>query len=256
MEILQIDPKKIKPNPYQPRRRFAPAELEELIASIKDHGILQPLILTRQGEELELLAGERRLRAALALRLSTVPAIIQETKEKDEKLELALIENIQRQDLNPIERARAFQRLVEEFHLTQEEVAKRLGKPRTSIANTLRLLVLPEEVQRAITEGTISEGHGKILAAISDPKRQKELAEQIIGQSLSVRNLEKALKKPSGAGSTVRLSDAALQETVEALEQKLATRVRVIIGKNKQGKIVIRFWSPEELEAILKAMAE
>ena len=255
MELLRLDPRQIKTNPYQPRSKFALQELEELIASIREHGIISPLLVTpTENEGYELIAGERRLRAALTLKLPTVPVVVQEVLEKDKKLELALIENIQRQDLNPLERARAFRRLLQEFRLTHEEIAARLGKPRTTITNTLRLLTLPEEVQKAIAEGSISEGHGKVLAAISDPVKQKELAERIMGQSLSVRALEKIFKQGEKVGPPA--TDATLRAKIEALEEKLATRVKVSVGKNKRGKIVINFWSQEELEGLLQNMVE
>ena len=255
MEILQVDPKIIKANPYQPRNRFAPQELEELMASIRIHGILQPLVVTREGEGFGLIAGERRLRASLALGLAEVPVVIQEHMDDTEKLELALIENIQRQDLNPIERARGFKRLMQEFDLTHEEIGERMGKPRSSVTNTMRLLNLPDDIQRSIAEGTISEGHGKILAAIADPAKQRELAQKIIGRSLSVRALE-TMFKAEKTDSKGKVNDPLLQEKVSALEQKIATRVHLFVSKKERGKLVIDFFSLEELNNIMHHLVD
>ncbi len=256
MEILKVNPKVIKANPYQPRNRFAPQELEELMASIRAYGIIQPLVVTRQGDSFELIAGERRLRASLALGLEEVPVVIQEHMGDSEKLELALIENIQRQDLNPIERAKGFRRLMQEFGLNHEEIAARLGKPRSSVTNTFRLLSLPDDVQRSIAEGTISEGHGKVLAAITDHAKVRDMAQKIIGRSLSVRALEAIFKEEKKKTQSTPVGDPLLQEQITALENKLSAKVNLFITKRENGKVVIDFFTIEELRGIMQNLLQ
>lgn len=251
--ILQVPIEKIVPNPEQPRQVFETEALQELSDSIKDKGILQPLVVTELGNgNYELIAGERRLQASKLAGLKTVPVVVKQVGNAIEKLELALIENIQRRDLNPIEKAVSFKKLQEEFHLTQEEVAKKLGKTRSSIANTLRLLELPEEIQNAITQGKISEGHARSILAIKDPEKQKLLFSAILQDKLSVRDTEQAVKQVK-----VRLHDrrVAVQDPeIKSLENRLIELLGTKVSlnkKGKQGKIIIEFYSEEELRNII-----
>ena len=173
-----------------------------------------------------------------------------------EKLELALIENIQRQDLNPIERAKGFRRLMQEFGLNHEEIAARLGKPRSSVTNTFRLLSLPDDVQRSIAEGTISEGHGKVLAAITDHAKVRDMAQKIIGRSLSVRALEAIFKEEKKKTQSTPVGDPLLQEQITALENKLSAKVNLFITKRENGKVVIDFFTIEELRGIMQNLLQ
>jgi len=247
-EIFYVSPDFIEPNPHQPRKIFSYRDLEELINSIRTYGIIQPLIVTKLKEnKYQLIAGERRLRAAKILKLKTVPVIIRTLKEA-EKLEISLIENIQRKDLNPIEKARAYQRLISEFNLTQEKLAERLGKNRASVANTLRLLTLPEEIQKALEEEKITEGHAKALLSLKDRQKQKNFLSRIIGLGLSVRETEKIITHRK----TKKYSfDSLLNEKERLLSEILRTKVR-IKKKVKGGKIIIDYYSDEELENLIK----
>ena len=207
-QILDIGVDEIVENPRQPRHHFSPADLEDLISSIKEHGILQPLVATRVGTGYELIAGERRLRASRTLGLKTVPVIVREASEQL-KLELALIENIQRQDLNAFEEAIAYKALVDEFNLTQEEVGKRVGKSRSNVANTLRLLDLPEVMLQALREGKITKSHARTLLAESDEERREDLFEQMLNGGVSVREAEaRVTSSPFAAVRTAGCSSA------------------------------------------------
>lgn len=249
--IVYLDLEKIRSNPFQPRKDFDSQSLEELVASIRQKGLLQPIIVRRQKDGYELIAGERRLKAAKLLNLNKIPSIIREAKD-EESLEISLIENLQRKDLNPIEEACAYRDLIERFGLSQEEIAKIVGKARTTISNTLRLLNLPKEIQERIREGKISFGHAKVLLEIEDPQRQKILAEKIISKSLSVRELESIVH----AGRVRRYRTRREEKSPEVLvaEQELqnlfGTKVK-IIQYRKRGKILIEFYSSEDLERIL-----
>jgi len=250
--IVYLNLEEIKPNPLQPRKDFDSQSLEELVASIKEKGILQPIIVRRQKDGYELIAGERRLKAAKLLNLNKIPSIIRESKD-EESLQLSLIENLQRRDLNPIEEAYAYKDLMERFNLSQEEIAKVIGKARTTIANTLRLLNLPKEIQEEIRKGRISFGHAKVLLEIEDPQSQKIFAEKIISKSLSVRELESIIHTGKKRRHRVR-REGVFPELI-AIEQDLrnilGTKVR-IIQYRKRGKIEIEFYSSEDLERILK----
>lgn len=251
--ILQISIEKIVPNPEQPRQVFEIEALQELSDSIKDKGILQPLVATELGNgNYELIAGERRLQASKLAGLRTVPVIVRQAKNEMEKLELALIENIQRRDLNPMEKAVSYKRLQEEFHLTQEEVAKKLGKTRPSIANTLRLLELPKEIQNAIQEERISEGHARSILGIKDPEKQRLLFSAILQDKLSVRDTEEAVKKVRVRlhDRTVTTTDPDIKNLENRLVELLGTKVS-LTKKGKQGKIIIEFYSEEELRNIV-----
>lgn len=245
----------IIPNPNQPRLHFDEGKLAELTESIREHGILQPLIVTQRDGGYELIAGERRLQAGKRAGLTMVPVVVREAGNQ-EKLELAIIENIQRHDLNPIEEAKAYLRLAEEFGLAQDAVAKKMGKSRSTVANTLRLLTLPVEIQRAVIEGKLSEGHAKALLAIDNPEKQRALFELIIKEELTVRETEdraRAVAVRSHVRTTRELSPEIVAKE-EWLTQELGTKVK-ISARGKGGRITIEYYSPEELNTILGRMA-
>lgn len=244
----------IKPNPLQPRNEFDTQSLEELTKSIKEKGILQPILVRKQGDGYELIAGERRYRAANLLNLKEIPAIVRNVDDRD-SLELALIENIQRDNLNVIEEARAYQYLVDKFSMTQEELSDVLGKARATVANILRLLKLPKEVQEEIKKGRISYAHGRALLEVQDVNQQRKLLQDIISKGLSVRELETLLKTGRTAVSTVRkrlkqgTADTAASVLEEELQHILATKVR-IVKKKKRGSIIIEFYSSEDMKRL------
>lgn len=247
--VISID--KIRRNPYQPRETFDPEKLEELADSIRVHGIIEPLIASKDGDgSYELISGERRLRAAKLAGLTEVPVVLKELGRRD-KLEIAIIENVQREDLNPIERAKSYQRLVDEFRYGQEDVAKRVGKSRESVANSLRLLKLPEKIQEYIRTGKLSEGHGKILLGIAEPSKQLEYAEVILRDRLTVRQLSDSVS-PSGKNSrSNKISknpNLAIHE--DKLRSALGTKVE-ISGSETKGKINIDYYSAEDLYGIV-----
>lgn len=243
---------KIIPNPEQPRAQFDQEKLSELAQSIREHGILQPLVVTRKGDGYELIAGERRLQAAKLAGLVEVPVIIRSADERT-KLELAIIENTQRHNLNPIEEAKAYLRLIEEYGLHQEEVAKKMGKSRSLVANTVRLLHLPVEIQRALIEEKISEGHAKALLGIENPEKQRALFEMILKSGLTVRETEIEARSVSvrpHARSQVSISPE-FSERLERLREKLGTQVK-LSPTGQGGKIVIEYYSDEELQGLFR----
>ena len=251
-KILNIFLEEIEPNPYQPRKSFSHLELEELINSIKEYGIIEPLILTPFDSRFQIIAGERRFRAAQILGLKTVPAVIRKASEI-EKLEISLLENLQRKDLNPMERARAYQRLIDEFNLKEEEISRKLGKARSTIANSLRLLSLPVSVQKAIEEEKISEGHAKALASSEDSEKQEKFLRRILGLGLTVRETEKAI-----SGKRV-YKKIELDPLILAQEEELAHRLdaRVEIKKTrKKRKIIIEVNDDEELDNLIKKLLD
>lgn len=243
---------KISPNPKQPRSNFDDAGMEDLAASIKEHGIIQPLIVSPKGDNFELVAGERRWRAAKFLNLRQVPAIIRDINEH-QKLEWALIENLQRQDLNPIEEAAGYRRLMDEFNLTQEDVSKKMGKSRPVVANMLRLLNLPDEMMNAVARGKISTSAGRVLAGIKDPKKQMELYKKILaGMTVSGSEAASRLAQPEAAHTRrAAIKDPFLADLEEKLRGALETKVD-IKKSGKTGKIIIEFYSDEELRKIVK----
>jgi ParB family chromosome partitioning protein len=218
--------------------------------------VIQPLLVRRHGDAYELIAGERRLRAAEALHLKEIPAIVKNVEDED-SLELALIENIQRQNLNPIEEARAYQYLIDKFHLSQERVSEVLGKARVSVTNTLRLLKLPQEIQEDLRNGKLSFGHGKALLEIDDINRQRRLAQEAISKGLSVRELENLVKSQRHKIPKQKIRqgnrEPYLAVIEEELQHRLATKVR-ITKRNKRGHIAIEFYSPEDLERITRIL--
>lgn len=249
--VLLIDPKKISANPYQPRGSFEQSKLNELSESIRAQGILSPLIVTRGSSgDYELIAGERRLRAAIISGLSQVPVIVR-SATAEQKAALALIENIQRENLNPIERARGLKRLIEECGHTQETVAKIVSKPRSSIANTLRLLELPDIIQASLEKGEITEGHGKVILTVPNDAARLNLWKKITVNSLTVRSAEQEARAVFVRPHTRRniFIDPALAAVQQKLENKLNTKV-VIKGTMDKGRIVIDYFTREELARI------
>jgi ParB family chromosome partitioning protein len=253
-KVLEIEISKIKLNPWQPRKDFSQQKLEELASSIRTHGIIHPLIVIQKSEnEYQLIAGQRRLEAAKMIGLEKVPVIIRDSKQDQEELELALIENLQREDLNPIERAKAYQMLQKKFGLTQNEIAQRIGKARPTIANSLRLLNLPEEIKEAIFEERISEGQAKIILSFETPEKQLEIFRKVVQRGLSVRETERKIRpylqiKKSDEKPEIR--NLFLEEKENELREKLGTKVEIRKQKEK-GEIIINFYSDEELEEIV-----
>ncbi len=269
--IFHIEADKIVPNPDQPRRNFNQEALRDLANSIREFGLLQPLVVSRieketpHGVEVEyqLIAGERRLMASKMLGLRSVPAIVRNVNLEREKLELAVIENIQRENLNPIETARAFQRLQEEFRMTQREIASKLGKSREVIANTMRLLDLPPYLQEAVQKGEISESHARFLLGITDPGTQKQLFDEIVKDKLTVRDLKMRMDETGGAGGSRRgrppKSEVRLPPELKAMQESLAEELGAPIEISKgaaKGAITITFYSEEELENILRRLGK
>ena len=243
--VLQISPDRIQVNPMQPRRNFNEHQLNELIESIKQYGIIQPLIVTQKNGDYELIAGERRLRAAKILNLATVPVIIRQADEQ-QKLEVALVENLQREDLNAIEAALAYRKLIDEFNLNQEELAIRLGKSRPVITNTLRLLNLPEEIQAALIDGRITEGHAKTIVGLESEAKQLALFKKIL---LNKMTIEDAMKETRAMGGTkmARIKiNYADKDKEFAFREFFGTKAE-IKRKGKGGEVIIYFYSDEEL---------
>lgn len=252
--IMEISVENIVPNPHQPRIHFSEDKLLELSESIKEHGILQPLIVTKnKTDRYELIAGERRFQAAKLAGLKAVPAIVREAKDQ-EKFELAIIENIQRHDLNPIEEAKAYRKLMDEFGMSQETVAKKMGKSRSVIANTSRLLQLPVEIQRALAEGKLSEGHAKAILALENPEKQRALFELILKENLTVREAEAKAREVS-VHSYRRTSavDSGMKDKEDRLMEIFGTKVKINkVGKG--GKIVIEYYGEEDLAYLMQRL--
>ena len=257
--LVEVPVNSVAPNRRQPRQTFGDQSLEALARSIREVGVLQPIVVRKVEEGYELVAGERRLRAARMAGLATVPAILR-TTDDTESLREALIENIHRQDLAPLEQASAFQELQDELGVTQEDLAKRLGHSRPHIANTIRLLNLPAQVQSLLAEGSITAAHGRALLSLDDPDGQTALAQRIAAEGLSVRQTEELVRNyashPVARKATERPArDAKLLQIEEALGDKLGTRVRVQRAKRK-GKIVIEFGSKADLERIVNLIVD
>ncbi len=240
----------IRPNPFQPRKAFADGQLQELVASIREKGILQPLVVRRKGNGYELIAGERRWRAAQKAGLREVPIIIKEVSES-ELLELSLIENIQRENLNPVEEGEAYKRLMDQFHLTQEEISKQVGKDRTTITNAVRLLKLPQDIRQSLIDGSISMGHARAFLSLDGPEKQRLALKKVLAGSLSVRqteNLVKRLGRKSSSSLPKKIQEWS--PLLEELQRAFGTKVR-IIARGKGGKIEIEFYSRDELDRII-----
>ncbi|UCE35114.1 MAG: ParB/RepB/Spo0J family partition protein [Deltaproteobacteria bacterium] len=245
----------ISPNPHQSRQSFGESELAELAQSIKEKGVIQPILVTKTKDGFQLIAGERRWRAAQKAGLDKIPALIRDVSPA-EALQIALIENIQRQDLNPIEEAAAYQELLQEFNFTQEALSARIGKNRTTIANFLRLLKLPNDVQRDLIDGRLSAGHARVLVSIDSPSIQRKIRDLVIKRSLSVRQTEALVKrfltskKPKAIRDEI---DSYLESLVNNLQDSLGTKV-AIERKGKKGRIIIEFYSDDELGRLVERL--
>lgn len=252
-EVAQLAIDAIEPNPLQPRRIFQPERLEELAQSIRANGIIQPLVVRRSGERYQLVAGERRWRAARLAGVVRVPAVIQEVPD-ERLLEITLIENIQREDLNPIETAVAFDRLARELQLNQEEIGRRTGKDRSTIANLIRLLQLPPDIQQLIAERRLSAGHARCLLSLPTPELQREVAEKSVAQGWSVRQVERLTqkmtedRKPKAVGEVS--PDPNVKAAIQELERVLGTKVRILERARQKGRIEIDYYSAEDLDRI------
>jgi ParB family chromosome partitioning protein len=255
-EMVDIELDLIEPNTLQPRTNFDETRLEELAQSIRANGIIQPLLVRRvENGKYQLIAGERRWRAAQRAGLQNVPCVVKDIPD-DKILELALIENIQRQELNAIEEALAYKRLIESLGLTQEMVAQRVGRDRTFITNYLRLLRLPEEIQRMVEFEKISMGHARALLGVDDPIIQRKLADKIIAHGLSVRETERAIKKiihgdeETKSSTSRHIEDANLKSAEGKLRRRLSSKVQIIMNQNQSGKIEIEFYDSNDLHRI------
>jgi ParB family chromosome partitioning protein len=255
--ILEVPLDQISPNPHQPRQTMNQAELEELANSIAEHGLIQPLVVTRLGSSYQLIAGERRWQASRLAGLTTVPVVVKETTPQ-QMLELAIVENIQRADLNPLEEAQAYAQLMTEFGLTQEAVAERVGKSRTAVANTVRLLNLPAEIKQALAAGEISEGHARALLSLKKERDQLNALHTIIKRGLNVRQTETLIRQLLDTDKTVQPKHPPLSPHDKAMlarfESKLGTKVELNRTEDESGRLTIHFYSREELQAIFNAI--
>jgi ParB family transcriptional regulator, chromosome partitioning protein len=251
----QVPIDSIDANPVQPRSVFQPARLAELSESIRANGIIQPLIVRRKGDRFELIAGERRWRAARMAELETVPVVVQDLAD-ERLLEVSLIENIQREDLNPIEVSIAYDRLAREHHMSHEEIGKRTGKDRATITNMIRLLKLPPEVQLLLAEHRLSMGHARAILGLTDPELQRKVADQASAEGLSVRQVERAVQKlnevrdPEAEAPEKPRVDPNVKAAIDELERVLGTRVRIVEKSAQRGRIEIDYFTQEDLDRI------
>jgi len=254
--IVSINLSQVSPGRFQPRKQFNPERHKELVASIKEKGIVQPILIrpVKNGKRFEIIAGERRLRAAKELGLEEIPAIIKKVSD-EEALEISLIENIQREELNPIEEAHAYKELIDKFNLAQEDIAKAVGKDRSTISNTLRLLKLPKKIQDYVSREKLSMGHARAILGIENEKQQIKIADEVARKGLSVRETEglvnrskeKEIVKPK------KTKDLYIKELEEELQRILGTKVTITQGK-KRGKIQLEFYTPADLERLIKIL--
>lgn len=256
---LRLEVSKIRPNPRQPRQSFDAAALEELAQSLKNQGVLQPVVVRPAGDgTYELVAGERRWRAAQRAGIHQIPAVVRDVPD-GKLLEIALIENLQREELNAIEEAEAFKILIDDLNLTQGEVAERVGKQRTTVANALRLLQLPRAVQDLVRNRSISMGHARALLALEDPRAIEMMAERIVADGLSVRDIERRARRPQGTGARSgrppRPVDPNVAAAEEAMQRAVGTRVR-IVGGAKTGRIELHYHSADELDGLYKLLLD
>jgi ParB family transcriptional regulator, chromosome partitioning protein len=257
--VQEVKLKDIRPNPYQPRKIFEPGAIEELKESILEHGILQPIIVRKSIKGYEIVVGERRYRAAAAAKLEVVPVVVRELNDQ-QMMELAVLENLQREDLSPIEEGAAYQMLMDKLKITQEEVAKRLGKSRPHIANHIRLLSLPTPIQELISEGKLTMGHGRALLGLKNKKNLSTLVNRILKESLNVRQLEKIVGEMNGNVSREtkkpeRKKDVFIKEQETMLRERFGTTVTIKQSK-KKGKIELEFFSKEDLDRILELLQD
>ena len=258
--VLLVPVKKIIPNPRQPRSHFNPTALAELAASIKEHGVIQPLLVSSNdtGDGYILIAGERRWQASQLAGLAEVPVIVRQTSDQ-QKLELALIENIQRADLNALEEAHAYRQLSDEFRLSHEQIAERVGKSRVAVTNTLRLLKLPDAVQQALVDGRVSEGHARALLALNTPQSMEAAMKIVISQEMTVRQTEELVRKLSGERRAAAPKAGPSPDTLaleERLRGSLGTKVSLKAGKKGDGSLTVYFYSEEELNALLARLLD
>lgn len=247
---LRVD--QIRSNPRQPREHFKKEALEELKESIRENGVVQPIVVRPQGGGYEIVCGERRFRAAQAVGLLEIPAVVREMND-EEALKCSIVENVQRDDLNPIEEAQAYQKLIGEFKMTQEKVAEVVGRDRSSISNTLRLLTLPKRIQNELIQGHLTMGHARAILALSGEEERLRLCEEILASGLSVREVER--KSRPGARRKSPPRDEAIRHVEEALQRVLGTKVRIIDRKGK-GKILLEYYSPSERERLIRLLQE
>jgi len=259
--VLTIAIEEIAPDKTQPRRKFDDEKIEELAASIRAKGVIQPILVRRDGNEYRIIAGERRWRASQRAGLKFVPALVKEVTER-QAFEIALIENIQREDLNAVEEAQAYRRLIDEYGLTQEACADRVGKDRSSIANSLRLLKLPEEIKDALEDGTLNMGHARALLGLGDESQMKRAAGEVVSRRLSVRQTEQLVRKQKDGGKAAkgaaagksRRESAEVRSIEERLQRALGTKVRLIDAGKGKGRLEVDFFSYEELDRLLAVM--
>jgi ParB family transcriptional regulator, chromosome partitioning protein len=250
-ELRELDIDLLEPSRFQPRQIFSEAKLEELAKSIKTHGFVQPIVVRQNGQRYQIIAGERRWRAAQRLGLPKLPVVVKQISD-EQMIEASLVENIQRENLNPIEEASAYQRLAQEFDLTQEEVAQRTGKERSTITNFVRLLKLPQEIQQFVLEDKLSMGHARALLALESAPEQHKLAEKTVHYGWSVRQVERTisqLKNEKSKNKSAVHTDPNVKAAIETMEKALGTRVR-IIEKGQAGRIEIEYYSQEELQRL------
>ncbi|WP_341955901.1 ParB/RepB/Spo0J family partition protein [Microbacterium sp. LWH13-1.2] len=260
IHLIQIDPQKIVPNPRQPRTHFNPEDLAELVHSVREFGVLQPVVVRKNSDgEYELIMGERRTRAAREAGLAAIPAVVRETADED-LLRDALLENLHRSELNPLEEASAYQQLLEDFGITQEELATRIGRSRPQISNTIRLLKLPVPVQQRVAAGVLTAGHARAILSLETPEAMQRLADKVVNEDLSVRATEVAAKtEPAAPGRTAKPTPGArrayLDEVAGNLGDRLNTRVKVSLGARK-GQVIIDFASIQDLNRILEEIGQ
>ena len=248
----EINISAIKANQYQPRTSFDEKKLKELSESIKKHGVIQPVLVRQEGKNYELIAGERRLRASKLAGLKKIPAVVAKISNT-QSLEIAILENVQREDLNPLEISKGYQRLREEFGYTQEQVAKSVGKPRSSVANSLRLLTLPPKIQKELESGRLTEGHGKVLLGV-EPNKIDQVLEAVLKEDLSVRALEKMLEGTTSTNKNKKQKSRDELNLESALSSKLGSKVTIEDTKGK-GKMVIKYYSYDELDGIIEKIS-
>lgn len=254
--IANIDLDRIMPNPFQPRADFDAASLDELGRSILEKGLIQPITVRRVGGEYQLVSGERRMRAAQRVGLSSIPAFIVDVQSDSEMLELALVENIQREELNPIEIAHAYQRLIQECHLTQEEIGKKVGKDRSTVTNFLRLLKLPEQIRDGLRKGQLRMGHARALLGLETEREQLKLYEQIVKGGVNVRSVERTTRVKKGKPARHGRHGTGIHSVEEQLKRTLGTKVKVYSKSGGKGEIVIQYFSPDDLERIIDLILE
>jgi ParB family transcriptional regulator, chromosome partitioning protein len=258
-KVIEIPISQLRANPYQPRKTFNEESIQELASSIKEHGVIQPIIVRTVLKGYEIIAGERRFRASQLCGKETIPAVVRKFSDQ-QVMEIALIENVQREDLNAIEQAIAYQALIDQFQLTQEELSVKVGKSRSHIANFLRLLQLPEDIKQHVSRGTISMGHARAIAGVKDDKKKMELTAITISQQWSVRELEEAIQKldeqkeKESAKPKSRKKDPYMDEVEENLRSIFRTTVKIKAQQQNKGKIELSYYSKDDLERILELL--